>query len=156
MRRFAALAYMDPDNDEVALIAYAFPGRFDEAALRAMSPAARWQHVYAALEASEPDAVLAEGGDAAQVRRANRCFAEDHLMGARYAPKWVYPGQVAMLVARPRTVVEGWRPFLARAPEVHDFDLIGTKDAPNPHNAMMMEPNAAQLAEALNRALGPA
>jgi amino acid adenylation domain-containing protein len=155
--RFGGLAYYDPDNDDVALIGYAFPGQFDLAALRAMVPEQRWRHVYAALRAAEPGGVQDEGADGVRVRQGYRYFLADGFMGARYAPRWVYPGETTIFVGRQRSRwVDPWRPYLTREPEVHAFEFTGTPAVPSAHDALMAEVNVARMADTLNRVLGPA
>jgi FkbH-like protein len=157
MRRFGVLAYYEHDDDDVALIEYAFPRRFDASALRRMSPAARWAHVYAALKAAEPDLADGDGVDAAGVRRGYQYFALDHRMDALYAPTWVYPGAVEMFTVRGGTALAtGWKRFLAHAPRVTEFALKGTKAAPDAHSAMMSEDNVQVMAGELNRVLARA
>jgi FkbH-like protein len=154
MRRFGVLAYYAHDDDDVALIEYAFPGRFDGHALRGMSPAARWAHVYATLKAAEPELADGDGVDAGGVRRGYQYFALDHRMDALYAPTWVYPGTVEMFTVRGGTAPgAAWRRFLARAPRVTEFAMKGTKAAPDAHSAMMSEENVSVMAGELNRVL---
>ncbi|MFT3764368.1 MAG: HAD-IIIC family phosphatase [Minicystis sp.] len=153
MRRFGVLAYFEHDNDDVALIDYAFPRLFDRRALAGMSPEARWQHVYTTLQSAEPEA--GDGINAAGVRRGYKYFAWDHRLDAMYAPRWVYPGNVAMLTVRGgASLAAGWAPLLSQKPEVHEFDVKGTKAAPDPHSAMMAEENVKLMAGELNRLLG--
>jgi FkbH-like protein len=155
LRRFGVLAYYEHDSDDVALVQYAFPGRFDEASLRAMAPEAMWQHVYEALRAGEPGEGDGDGVDAAAVRRGYKYFAWDHRLDALYSPRWVYGGEVAMLTVRGGAkMADGWKRLLAKPPEVREFDVKGTKAAPDPHSAMMAEENVALMAGELNRLLG--
>jgi FkbH-like protein len=154
LRRFGVLAYFDPGNDDPALVAYAFPGRFDAAALRAMPAAAMWDHVYAALRKDEPELGEGDGVDAASVRRGFGYFAHDHELDATYAPRWVYGGTVHLFTVRGSTAsADGWRRFLAREPLVHAFEMRGNAAAPDAHSAMMSEENVRVMAEALNRVL---
>ena len=155
MRRFGVLAYYAHDDADVSLLEYAFPGRFQADELRGMTPEARWDHVYAALKAAEPELADGDGVDAASVRRGFKYFALDHRMDATYAPRWVYPGDVEMFTVRGGTALgAGWKRFLERAPRVTEFALTGTKAAPDPHSAMMSEANVAVMAAELNRVLG--
>ena len=155
IRRFGVLAYYEHDDDDVALIEYAFPRRFDGRALRGLEPQARWEHVYATLKAAEPDLAAGDGVDAASVRRGFKYFALDHRMDALYAPGWVYPGAVEIFTVRGGApLAAGWRRFLERAPRVTEFDAKGTKAAPDPHSAMMSEDNVKLMGAELNRVLG--
>ena len=157
MRRFGVLSYFDHDNDDPALVAYAFPGLFDVAALRAMPAGAMWDHVYAALKKEEPDLAEGDGVDAASVRRGFRYFAWDHELDVTYAPRGVYAGRVHLFTVRGSTAVaDGWRRLLAREPVVHEFGMRGNAAAPDAHSAMMSEENVKVMAEALNRVLGEA
>ena len=149
------LAYYAHDDDDVALIEYAFPRRFEASKLRGMAPEARWAHVYATLQAAEPE--LGDGGgvDATSVRRGFKYFALDHRMDALYAPRWVYPGTVEMFTVRGGTAAGmGWQRFFERSPRVTEFELKGTETAPDPHSAMMSEENVRTMAAELNRVLG--
>jgi amino acid adenylation domain-containing protein len=153
MRRFGGLAYFDLDNDAVAPIAHIFPG-LDGAALRAMPPAARWEHVYQAVRAADPT-FPDEGTDAARVRRGYGHLANDHLMSTRYTPGALYAGASTIFVVRGDTETAArWRPFFARPPEVVELAIEVTPTAPTPHEAMMSTVNAATIAAAVERALG--
>ncbi|APR77521.1 Peptide synthetase [Minicystis rosea] len=156
LRRFGVLAYFDHDNDDVALIDYAFPGLFDRDALRALTPDDRWQHVYATLCAAEPNADVGDGIDAVSVRRGYKYFAWDHCLDAAYSPRWVYPGDVTMLAVRGTSLAAGWEKLLAQPPEVCELDIRGTRSTPDPHSAMMAEENVTLVAPELNRCLGDA
>lgn len=154
LRRFGVLAYYEPDRDDVALIQYAFPGRFDEAALRALPPPDRWQHVYDALRAGEPEAGEGDGQSALAVRRGYRYFAWDHRIDALYDPRRIYPGPVSMLTIRGgAAMAAGWRRLLASPAEVREFDVKGTAQTPDPHSAMMAEENVKLFAPDLDRIL---
>jgi FkbH-like protein len=157
MRRFGALAYYAHDDDDVALVEYAFPGIFEAAKLREMAPEARWDHVYAVLKAAEPEHSGGGGVDAASVRRGFKYFALDHRMDAAYAPRWAHPGDVELFTVRGGSALgAAWRPFLEQAPRVTEFALTGTKEAPDPHSAMMSEDNVRVMAGELNRVLSQA
>jgi amino acid adenylation domain-containing protein len=151
--RFEGMAYLDLANDDVGLVEHVFPGMFDRAVLRALSPAAMWDHVYQVVRAAEPGAPD-DGPDGVAVRRGYGYMAQDHVMNARYRPRGTYPGATAIFVPRGDTVtVARWQPFFARPLAVFELDLQVTKAAPTPHQAMLTPVNAAVLGEALERAV---
>ena len=152
MARFGVLAYYMADDDDVRLIEHAFPGRFDGAELREMSPVERWQLVYGRLRAEEGN--KGDEGDAATARRGYKYFARDHRIDALYSPPWVYPGHVTMMIVRGSSLAHRWKPLLSRPPIVHEVDAKGNVSAPDAHNAMMSEENVKLLAPELNRLLG--
>ncbi len=154
MQRFGVLAYFDHDNDDPALVAYAFPGLFDVAALGAMPAAAMWDHVYATLRREEPDRAEGSGVDAASVRRGFKYFAWDHELDVMYAPRGAYAGKVHLFTVRGSTALAaGWEKILARPPVVHEFEMRGNAAAPDAHSAMMSEENVKVMAATLNRVL---
>ncbi|MBY0494102.1 MAG: hypothetical protein K2Y23_07785 [Cyanobacteria bacterium] len=154
MARFRLLAYIDYDNNDINLVGHAFPNRFDLTVLRQMTAEAMWEHVYRRLRDAEPNDIDVDVGSAASARRAARYFAIDHQLDALYTPTQQYGGEVTIFTPRGnRTQAEQWMPFLAVRPNICELDIKGTKEEPDPHNAMMTGENAQLIASELNRLL---
>jgi acyl carrier protein len=153
LQRFGVLAYYEHDNDDLRLIAYAFPGLFDLGALAALPAAARWQRVYETLAAGEAGGAAPENVDAAAVRRGYHYFAWDHRLDAMYRPAFTYAGRVSMINVRGAPYPAAWRRYLAHDPEVVEIDAKGNKTAPDAHSAMMSEENVKLFGPVLARML---
>ncbi len=149
--RFGALAYWDHENDDAALVDYAFPGRFDRGSLAKMSPDAMWRAVYDALKRDLPDEVEDVEGDALAIRRGWRYFAHDHVLDASYAPIRGYSGEVHLYTIRGAKLAATWRSICAGPLIVRELDVRPTAKIPNAHNAMMQEENVMRFAPELNR-----
>ena len=154
--RFQGLAYWAPDLDDAALIAFAFPGMFDDAALRRMPSEGRWEHVFTELKKTAGGAFDGEISGAA-MRRGYMALAWDHQLDAAYAPRASYPGEVHLFTVRGGAArAEGWQALCRRRVEAHEFAIQRTSKINDPHNAMMQRENVPLFADALNRVLDAA
>jgi FkbH-like protein len=154
MQRFQSLSYWDKDGDPVALVEYAFPGRFDAAALRRMRRDEVWRHVYAVLRRESPETMGNEEEDPLAIRRGFQALAWDHELDASYAPRSPYPGEVHFFGALDSGKrVAGWQRLCERPLVVQEFDIRATVRIRDPHNAMMQEENVALFAPAVDRLL---
>ncbi len=154
MQRFQSLAYWDKDSDAVALIEYAFPGRFDASTIRRMPRDELWKHVYAVLRRESPETAGNEEEDALAIRRGFQALAWDHELDASYAPREAYPGDVFFFGALDSGKrVTGWQRICERPLQVQEFDIRATVRIRDPHNALMQEENVALFAPALDRLL---
>ena len=154
--RFQGLAYWAHDLDDAALVAFAFPGMFDDATLRRLSSEARWEHVFTELKKTVGGAFDGEVSGAA-VRRGYQALAWDHQLDAAYAPRVSYPGEVHLFTVRGGAArAAGWQALCGRRVEAHEFDIQPTSRISDPHNAMMQKENVPLFADALNRLLDDA
>jgi thioesterase domain-containing protein/acyl carrier protein len=154
--RFQGLAYWAPELDDAALIAFAFPGMFDDAALRRMPAEARWEHVFTELKKTAGSAFDGEISGAA-MRRGYQALAWDHQLDAAYSPRASYPGEVHLFTVRGGAArADGWQALCRRRVEAHEFAIQRTSRISDPHNAMMQRENVPLFADALNRVLDAA
>jgi pimeloyl-ACP methyl ester carboxylesterase len=151
--RLFHIAYTDYECSRPRVIAATFPGLCDEAALRRLPAAERWEHVYCRLREEKLVAAV-PGRTAAGLRREQRMFRVHHEINSRYRPRSVYPGQITFFTIRGSRVAEGWQRYSARPLAVHEFDLKGTPELPDAHLAMMQDANVALYAETLRSLLG--
>jgi FkbH-like protein len=152
--RFQSLAYWAHERDDAALIDFAFSGMFDIATLRAMSPEARWEHVFEALKKANPEAFPDSEASAVKMRSGYQALAWDHQIDMAYAPRWSYPGEVHLFTVRGGAArKDGWEKLCQRPVNVHEFAIQGTARIKDAHNAMMQEENVALFAPALNQVL---